>query len=465
MQVQGELKVRELTELLTVQKKTMMELIELQKAGPLTGAQQQMFTAAAAGATQSTAQLNELTRSMRGLMGSQGMMQIGYGLQDIFAAQGGFAQKLNAASNNIQMLAMSMGVGGGWFIAFTALTSALQLAANNWDKINAWIKDLPDPAELKAKADKAKASMAAYEKMKEAPTPLEKRRAAEAGVGIEAYGERKLTGELEAALSAKGVFPTTPEEAALEKEAAFAEKLGAAGDAAQGERATRMRLELQGRRAARVKEEAARLAGQAKGEGPAADAARGRLRQLGLGRALERPEELSPEGLPYDVMAQLGQPEWLQGEFLEAQALQGEKSLEIARERKRRRKAQLEEQAGPHAVLARGRAAAGIKDEFIGQGNAPMPPLERRPVAQIGGREQIVAEMERIQGVMDAAEQAMAQGETISDPVYGGLVRLGHRFDALQRKLEMMNRKFARQGGGVEAEGQYGLGNAMPGTE
>lgn len=295
MQVEGEVKVKTLTDSLNAQKKTMMELIELQSKGPLTGAQQQQFTAAAAGAVQSTAQLNELTKSMRGLMGSQGMQQIGYGLQDIFAAQGGFAQKLNAASNNIQMLAVSMGVGGGWFLAFTALTSALQLAANNWDKINAWIKDLPSPEELKKKADEAKARMAEYEKLRAEPKPGEAAAAGGAAAAMKAYGLGKLGAGLEREISAKGM-PFTPEETAMQEQISGALYPESA-------RIKALQSQLDESRRNRAKQEAARVMTEAQQPGPAGEAARRRIGQLGLGAALQGPG-------PSDVGIGPPEPDW-----------------------------------------------------------------------------------------------------------------------------------------------------------
>ena len=181
MQVQGAAKVAALTDQLKAQKKTMEELAELQLKGPLSGSQQAQFQRAAEAAVQSTEQLGKLTRTMHGLVNTQGMMQISYGLQDVFAAQGGIGQKLNAASNNLQMLAQSMGIGGPWMIAVTGMIVGIQLLANNWDRIQAAISGLPDPKEVAKQAAEIKKKLEEHAKQWDAlkkPTPLEKTKAA-----------------------------------------------------------------------------------------------------------------------------------------------------------------------------------------------------------------------------------------------------------------------------------------------
>ncbi len=93
-----------------------------------------------------------------GRFGTQGMQQLGYALQDFTSASGGFAQRLNAISNNLQMVAVSLGIGGGWFVAITGLVTALQLLSNNSDKIESWILGL-DPAKVKKAGEKMAEAM------------------------------------------------------------------------------------------------------------------------------------------------------------------------------------------------------------------------------------------------------------------------------------------------------------------
>src|SRR4051812_24618424 len=58
-------------------------------------------------------EVENVTKSMpkSNSFNSQGLQQLAYGLQDFVAAGGGFAQKLNAVSNNLQMVAASAGLG------------------------------------------------------------------------------------------------------------------------------------------------------------------------------------------------------------------------------------------------------------------------------------------------------------------------------------------------------------------
>jgi hypothetical protein len=132
---------------------------------------------------------------------TQGMQQLGYALQDFTSASGGWSQKLNAITNNLQMVAASMGVTGPMFLAITGGITAIQLFISNYDRIDAYLKGLPSPEEMKAKADKKAAEQADFEAIVKAPKPQEAAAAGRARDAIAEIGGPKVVSGLEQSLA------------------------------------------------------------------------------------------------------------------------------------------------------------------------------------------------------------------------------------------------------------------------
>jgi hypothetical protein len=108
-----------------------------------------------------------------------------------------------AVSNNLQFFAASLGMGGGAFVALTGIMGALQLVAQNWDRIQAWWKNGPSPEELKRIAEKAKAMQDEFKAIIAKPTPDQAHEAQVAAGGMEAFGNKRLSGVLGQAVSAE----------------------------------------------------------------------------------------------------------------------------------------------------------------------------------------------------------------------------------------------------------------------
>jgi hypothetical protein len=201
IQVENEAKVKQLTELMTAQKKTLEELLALQARGPLAGGQQATLQRVAALTVQTQADLRAVQGATRGMMGAQGTMQLGYALQDFFAAQGGMAQKFNAIANNLQMVAVSMGATGPWFIGITAAIAGFQLLANNMEKLEGLLMGL-NPEEVKKSGEKLKESMAKWKTMQAKPTELGGAEPGAAGKIVEEFGGAEIGEGVSKALAA-----------------------------------------------------------------------------------------------------------------------------------------------------------------------------------------------------------------------------------------------------------------------
>ena len=63
------------------------------------------------------------------------MQQLSYAINDFASAQGDFGQKLNAVANNLQMLAVNLGLGGGVTLAITGLITLVQTLSRNWESL------------------------------------------------------------------------------------------------------------------------------------------------------------------------------------------------------------------------------------------------------------------------------------------------------------------------------------------
>lgn len=159
MQVEGQAALREANALLERQKKAVQDVIEFHKMGWTSSQQyaQQIRQEVAALKTMQT-QVDALSRSFGGgtsaAAKAQGVNQLAYAVQDFTSTSGGLAQKMNSVTNNLQVFAASMGVGGVWFLAISAAMGAIQAVANNWDSIEEWLTGISsvDPKEIAAKA-------------------------------------------------------------------------------------------------------------------------------------------------------------------------------------------------------------------------------------------------------------------------------------------------------------------------
>ena len=65
----------------------------------------------------------------------QAGLNFAYMIQDVTSVTGGLNQMILAASNNIQMMAVNMGIGTKALVGLTVGVAVLQVIANNWDKI------------------------------------------------------------------------------------------------------------------------------------------------------------------------------------------------------------------------------------------------------------------------------------------------------------------------------------------
>lgn len=277
-QVENEQKLRDYNAQLKAQKETLEQLLALQKGGALSPAQAASLTRAAEGAGESTRQIQQATNALRSVGGNpQGMVQFGYALEDFFAVQGGMAQKMGAISNNLQMLAMSMGIGGKWFLAVTGIIVGLKMLSQNAQGI----------ADLMMGVDSAKANEAA-EKMKGA---LEQWKGQQAGGTFAQQGMAKDAKEVVGAdpsalnkglydvLATTGGLPLSPgqQRRQLASDAMMAvwNKLPDWTPGKQGaqEQAQKLRETI-------LQEQAAGLATDAQKPGPEGDVARRTLKQL-----------------------------------------------------------------------------------------------------------------------------------------------------------------------------------------
>ncbi|WP_165071824.1 hypothetical protein [Paludisphaera rhizosphaerae] len=159
MQVEGQSALREANALLERQKKAVQDVIEFHKMG-WTSSQQyaQQIRQEVAALKAMQGQVDALNRSFGGgtsaAAKAQGVNQLAYAVQDFTSVSGGLAQKMNSVTNNLQVFAASMGVGGVWFLAISAAMGAIQAVANNWNEIESWLTGMPsiDPKKIAEQA-------------------------------------------------------------------------------------------------------------------------------------------------------------------------------------------------------------------------------------------------------------------------------------------------------------------------
>jgi hypothetical protein len=274
LQVKGELELKRLNAELAKEREHLEKLISIQKQG-VVGVNPVDIDNATKRMRDFNKEIADVTKTMptRSAFNSQGLQQLGYALQDFTSASGGFPQKLNSITNNLQMVAQSLGVGGGWFIGITAAVQALQLFANNWDKIDAWLRDLPSPEELKAKADAQKKRQEELAGITGAHTAAEKGAAEGAGAAFGVLGGAKVQQNLEQVLANTGAGWSNEQK----------RKWGIANIAKYGNAAdydTAMNAAESADRAKGAKEEVARLMTQAVKPGAEGAAARERIKQI-----------------------------------------------------------------------------------------------------------------------------------------------------------------------------------------
>lgn len=162
-QTEGTEKLEALTDALKRQKASVDQLMKAHEEGRIGGRRYLEELRQETSVLRSLqSQLNTLSQSAGGGgsrgINTQGVQQLGYAIQDFVSASGGFAQKLNSVTNNVQGFAASLGVGGAWFLGITGAITAVQLLANNWGKLADWYNGV-DPAQaeaLKKRVDEAK---------------------------------------------------------------------------------------------------------------------------------------------------------------------------------------------------------------------------------------------------------------------------------------------------------------------
>lgn len=244
IQVENEAKLRQYNEMLANQKKTLEELIALrrQQGGTLTPGQEATYGRTTAGAVQSVQGIQQASSALRGASGNpQAMMQFGYAIEDFMAVQGGMAQRMGAIANNLQMVAASMGVGGGMFVGITAAIVGIKALVQNFDTINALLRGLPDPKELARRAAETKKTGEEADRLRGTPTPAEAARAGMATSAMTAAGFRGVGGGIEAALFAGAPAEQLTKEERAAVEAEFYVR-GSVHDTAGLEKAMQMRM-------------------------------------------------------------------------------------------------------------------------------------------------------------------------------------------------------------------------------
>jgi uncharacterized protein YukE len=205
LQVRGELELKRLNAELAKEQEFLEKLVTIQRQG-VVHVNPVDIDQAAKKVRDYNKEIANVVKSMpsKSAFNSQGLQQLGYALQDFTSTSGGFAQKMNSVTNNLQMVAASLGIGGVWFIGITAAVQAVQLFANNWDSIEAWLKNLPDPEQLKKSAAFQKTQQEKLAGVLGQVTPGQTAAAGATQDAITAIGGQDLARKLEESLTASG---------------------------------------------------------------------------------------------------------------------------------------------------------------------------------------------------------------------------------------------------------------------
>jgi hypothetical protein len=202
LRTQGEMEVTRLTKALEKQEAILQKLVKLELKNPANPHLVKGMEEAGQKIVALNAKLADVQKSIpkSTSFNTQGMQQLGYALQDFTSSSGGLAQKLNSITNNLQMVAASMGMTGPMFLAVTGAMTAFQLFLNNYERIDAALKGMPSPEEVKAATDKKAAKQAEYDAVVGAPKPGEAATAGRARDAIAEIGGEKVATNLEQAL-------------------------------------------------------------------------------------------------------------------------------------------------------------------------------------------------------------------------------------------------------------------------
>jgi hypothetical protein len=93
-----------------------------------------------------------------------------------------------------------MGVGGATFVWITGAVEAVKLFVSNWDKINAWMNDLPSPEQMQAKIEAQKAQQEKLKTVLGGVTPEAAAVGTEAQKALTMLGGPKVQQDLEQSL-------------------------------------------------------------------------------------------------------------------------------------------------------------------------------------------------------------------------------------------------------------------------
>jgi hypothetical protein len=206
IRAQGEIELARINKLLEQQTALFQKILAMQAQNPTNTQYTKGLETTAAKIIAFNKEMQNIERALptapgKGSFNTQGMQQLGYALQDFTSASGGFAQKLNSITNNLQMVAASAGMTGPLFLAVTGGMTAFQLLINNWDRLSAWLQSQPSPEEMKARVDALAKRAADFAAVIGAPPPGATAAAGATQEAITAIGGPALASKLEESLT------------------------------------------------------------------------------------------------------------------------------------------------------------------------------------------------------------------------------------------------------------------------
>lgn len=316
MRVEGEQQLKELTIELNNQRESMNKLVAAFKAGTVGEdeyARKMMNRANYLKLIKDD--INGIEKAMAGGgagggpsagMRQMGAQNLGYALQDFLSTSGDFAQKINSVSNNLQQFAISLGVGGGWFLAITGAVEAIKAVANNWESIEDAILGI-DSTKATALKDKAKALQDKFKTLAETPGAEAAGESEQWQKSIVETGAEKLRKAIYERLFASGFGEkVTPEETqAIEFAQSPAGVATYGGIQTAANEAKRLQQKAMDRINKANADRAAEMVANATGTGPDAEAARRQIAGLNVpgfdpARKLMKSQDENMAGLALD---------------------------------------------------------------------------------------------------------------------------------------------------------------------
>lgn len=138
LQVEGEEKLKSLNAELIKEKDFLKDLLEIQRQG-VVGINPADIESSARRMVQLNQQINELSKSSKGLAGTQGLLQLQYVMDDLVNTSGNWERHLASISNNIPGLVTSlggsMGLAGAIGLIATAAIALAPAVKAAWDNL------------------------------------------------------------------------------------------------------------------------------------------------------------------------------------------------------------------------------------------------------------------------------------------------------------------------------------------